>query len=199
MSEKMFDRHSGETIEVLLDRIKNFPWHHQHEKTKDIEDALNLLKEIDQIIAVLKAKFPSSLELINEIDSKVTNTFSDAMFHLLERIIEFMKQEDPDIDELNITLKHPFHDDKKVKQIKHKLNFDEAPEKDYTYGVRKWIVKMRMAVRKAYKRQPKENKAAILLDLDKKLAQLTKPIRRLEKYIEFEMHMVERAREPIRI
>lgn len=191
----MFNKQQGETIEILLDRLDKFPWKHQHEKVGDLKRCLNDLREIDKMIKILNAKFPSSLQIMEGIDHEVTGSFHHAMFHIIERILEFMKEEDESLERLNIILKNNYSDSNSISETKNAIAYDEEPEKGYAHRVRYWIIRMRKTVRKAYK----ENKVAILRDFDHILHDASKHMKRLEKHIDVEKKQIKEAKEPIHV
>ena len=190
----MFDKQQNETIEVLLERLDSYRWKHQHEKTKDIKRCLQDLIEIDKLIKILNEKFPFSIETMGKIDSEVTNSFYHAMFHLIERIMEFMKNEDESLEHLNIILNSTKEPDS-INKIKNEIEFDEKPEKGYAHRVRYWIIRMRKTVRQAYK----ENRVALLKDFDSILHDAAKYMERVEKYISIEEKIVKDAKKPVRV
>ncbi len=194
----MFDRENGETIEWLSGYLENFNWEDQEEKRERLKELLDDLESVDRLLETLKQKFPASLELIKSIDPELSEAFSQAFFHLTQRIIQFMQNEDPNIREFDYALKEDSMDSKSIKHAQHNIEWWEANEKETVKYLRKWITRMRLAVREAYRRQEQENKVALLRDLDNKLKHSLINLKRLKKEEKKEEKKVERG-EPIAV
>lgn len=173
----MFETELRKDIEWLLEKLKETKLHHQRKKIKQLAICLNDVLIIDELIKTLKKKFGESLKLIDLMDPEATEQFYPVMRNLTERVFYFIQYGDVNIDKLNDLIEHLQSSTPEIQDIKERTEFFENQEIYNIHKMRYWIMRIRKAVRKAYKK----DKIALLKDLDAILKDISKHLKKLEK------------------